>query len=125
MISRLIAYGPLNALVGSKIHWVKIPQDTTGNYVRLQTISDPRDSHLQGFQGSRVTRVQVDCFSPSFTTSRAIAEAIIGAMSLPATVDGITFGRTNVDIVRDLGEDTPTGYVHRTSVDLLVEHKAA
>ena len=95
-------------------------------YIRMQTISDPRPQHLNGYQKARVTRVQIDVFADSYGAARSAAETIIAAVSDPATVSGIKFGRTKAEGPRDLGEDVEgVGYVHRASLDLLVEHSLA
>lgn len=120
---RLAAHAPLTTLLGSnKTHWVKVPQNVNLPYVRLQVISDPRPEHLQGYDGARVSRVQCDCFSTQWGEARALAELIVTALANPATVGGIVFGRIKAEGPRDLGEDVGTTFVHRASVDLLVEH---
>lgn len=109
-------------LIGQLVHWSVVPQDSPLPYVRLQTISDPRPSHLKGYDGARVTRVQCDCFAASHLEATGLAEAIIAALAVPDDVDGVRFGFTKAEGPRDLGEDTPQGFIHRASVDLLVEH---
>ena len=123
--ARLIAAAGVTAIVGQKVYWGITPQGTVLPYVRLNTISDPRPEHLQGYDGSRITRVQADCFAGSYATARALAEAVIAAVADPATVGTVRFGRTKAEGPRDLGEDTASGFVFRASVDLLVEHKPA
>lgn len=109
----------------SAVHWVRVPENTGLPYVRLQTISDPRPEHLGGYDGARVTRVQADCFATKWGTARAEAEKIIAAVAEPATVGGVQFGRVKAEGPRDLGEDTAKGFIHRASIDLLVEHRLA
>lgn len=109
-----------------RIYPVVVPQNTPLPYIRYQTISDPRSEHLQGYDGARVVRVQVDCFASSYATARGLAEKIIAAVAQPATVAGVKFGRTKAEGPRDLGEEVATGtWVHRSSLDLLVEHALA
>lgn len=125
--ARLAAYAPLTTITGAgKIHWTKVPQTTALPYIRLQTISDPRPAHLQGYQSARVSRVQADCFADSWGKAREAAQAIITALAAPADVSGIHFGFTKAEGPRDLGEDVPGGtFIHRASLDLLVEHRLA
>jgi hypothetical protein len=90
----------------------------------MQVVSDPRPQHLQGYDGARVTRVQVDAFASTYGTARQLSEAIISAVATPATFGGVHFGRTAAEGPRDLGEDVDgIGYVHRLSLDLLAEHR--
>lgn len=110
----------------SRVYWTLAPQGAVRPYVRMQTVSDPRPEHLKGYDGSRVTRVQVDVFADSYGAARDLAESIIAAVAQPATVGGINFGRTKAEGPRDLGEDVEgVGYVHRLSMDLLTEHSLA
>ena len=112
------------AALTTELHWTRVPQGKSLPYVRLQTVSDPRPQHLKGYDAMRETRVQVDCFASSWGQSRAIAEAIIAATARPATHGGIQFGRVRAEGPRDLGEDTPSGFVHRANMDLFVAHKS-
>ena len=110
----------------SRVYWTLVPQGATRPYVRMQTISDPRPQHLEGYETARMTRVQVDVFADTYGAARSLAEIIIAAVAQPATVSGIKFGRTKAEGPRDLGEDVDgVGYVHRASIDLLVEHSLA
>jgi hypothetical protein len=111
------------AAVGTRVYWGIVPQSAALPYIRLQTISDPRDEHLKGYDGARVTRVQADCFAGSYAAARALAEDVIAAVAVPTATGGVQFGRVKAEGPRDLGEDTANGYVHRASLDLLVEHK--
>jgi hypothetical protein len=112
------------AVVGTRIFWVKVPQNAARPYVVLQTISDPRPAHLGGYNGARVTRVQADCIGDTYGAVRTLAEKIITALATPDTVGGVHFGFTKAEGPRDLGEDVDgVGFVHRASLDLLVEPK--
>lgn len=110
---------------GTRVYWTLVPQGTALPYVRMQTVTDPRLEHLQGYDGARVTRVQVDCFAATYAAARSLSEAVISAVAQPATVGGVRFGRVKADGPRDLGEDTANGFVHRLSLDLLAEHSLA
>lgn len=121
--ARLTGAAPVSAIVQTKVYWVKVPQDKARPYIRLQTISDPRPEHLQGYDASRVVRVQCDCFAETYAVARDLAEKVIAALATPATVAGVFFGRVKAEGPRDLGEDVGATFVHRASVDLLVEHR--
>lgn len=101
-----------------------VPEEAALPYIRYQVVSDPRPEHLRGYQGSRVTRVQVDCFALKYLDARDLAQKVITATSgAGAIFAGIRFGRIKAEGPRDLGEDvTGIGFVHRASVDLLAEH---
>ena len=116
----------VTAVGHSQVYWTLVPQGKDRPYIRMQTISDPRPQHLEGYQKARTTRVQVDVFADSYGAARSAAETIIAAVANPATVSGVKFGRTKAEGPRDLGEDVEgVGYVHRASLDLLAEHSLA
>lgn len=123
--ARLLADTDVAASVGTKIHWGIVPQSTPLPYVRLNTISDPRPDDLDGYDVARETRVQADCFASTYSAARSLSERVIAAVAAPFTTGGVQFGRVKAEGPRDLGEDTATGFVHRASVDLLVEHRMA
>jgi len=123
LYARLAADAPVSAVVGTKIYWVIVPQNAALPYIRMQTISDPRPEHLKGYDGARVTRVQADCFAATYGAGRQLAEKVITALATPASFGGVQFGRVKAEGPRDLGEDTASGFVHRASVDLLIEHR--
>lgn len=108
-----------------RIYPTIVPENAALPYVRYQVASDPRPEHLGGYQSARVTRVQVDCFAAKYSEARSLAEKIIAATATPGVTGGIHFGRIKAEGPRDLGEDTAQGYIHRASLDLLVEHKPA
>lgn len=119
--ARLLADAEVSGTT-TRVHWGIVPQGAALPYIRLQTISDPRPQHLGGYDGARSTRVQADCFAASYGAARGLAEDVIAAVAVPATVGGVQFGRVKAEGPRDLGEDTASGFVFRASVDLLVEH---
>lgn len=122
LYARLVAAG---TLAGDSIYWMKVPQNEAFPYVRMQAVGGDKDQHLKGYTSARVTRIQVDCFAKDYLTSRQLADEIAAAMNPPATVGNTRFGHTASSEPRDLGEDIADGFVHRTSIDLLVEHAAA
>lgn len=123
--SRLTGAAPVSAIAGTKVFWGIVPQATVLPYIRLSVASDPRPEHLKGYESARVTRIQCDCFAATYAVARDLAEKVIAAVAQPATVGAIKFGRTKAEGPIDLGEETPSGYVNRASVDLLAEHKLA
>lgn len=120
--ARLTADAAIAAVLAGKLFWNVVPQGTALPYVRMQTITDLRPAHLTGYDASRVTRVQIDVFAAKYAQARDIAEKIIAETEQPATVFGVQFGRGKAEGPRDLGEDTTAGFVHRLSLDLLIEH---
>lgn len=124
LFTRLSTDPQVSGVIGTKVYPTIVPQDKALPYIRYQIVSDPRPEHLGGYDRARAVRVQVDCFATSYVTARGLAEKVITAMTEPATVAGVQFGHTKAEGPRDLGEDVAgMGFVHRASVDLLVEHR--
>jgi hypothetical protein len=123
--ARLKANAGVVAALGDRLFWNVVPQATALPYGRMQTVTDLRPQHLRGYDASREVRVQVDVFAATYNAARTAAEAIIAAVAEPATVSGVQFGRGKAEGPRDLGEDTTVGFVHRLSLDLLIEHSLA
>lgn len=122
--ARLIADAGVSALVGTRIFPMIRPQDSALPAVRYQVISDPRPEHLKGYDGARSSRVQYDCFAETYLGARALANAVIAALALPAIASGVTFGRGKAEGPRDGGEDVAGGkFIYRAIVDLIVEHR--
>ena len=125
LVARLKSAAPIAGIVGSRIYWTKVPQDTDLPYIRMQTISDERPADLEEYDAARETRVQVDCFAESYQTARALAEAVIYSTAEPATISGVRLGRTKAEGPRDLGEDIAGKFIHQLSIDLLIWHRLA
>lgn len=107
---------------GSRVSWVQRPQASALPAITLQVVSDPRPQHLKGLQGTRATRVQVDCWADSYGGALAIARACIAALQAPTTFAGKQFGNAEVFGQIDLGEDANGSFVHRQAVDLNIWH---
>lgn len=120
IIARILATPAIG--VGNRAFWLNVPAGTALPYLRLQIVSDPRIEHLEGYDTARVTRVQADAFALLGSEAHAIWQALIDEFEQPRTIGGVDFGHSSAVGPRDLGEDTPAGFVHMVSGDLLIEH---
>jgi len=68
-------------LVGSRIYYVKAPQDVVKPYVVIQKISAIRFYAYSGESGLDDTRVQISIFATTYASCKAIAAAIQTAIS--------------------------------------------
>lgn len=105
---------------GNRVYWVDRPQASLLPAVTLQIISDFRPQHLKGFDQTRDTRVQIDCWAATYAAAIALKEAVLAAVVPINTSNGIRFDRAIIDGERDLGERIETQFIHRASVDLVV-----
>ena len=105
---------------GTRVYWVDRPQASALPSVTLQIITDLRPQHLKGFDETRDTRVQIDCWAATYAAATALKEAVLAAVIPINTSNGIRFDRAIIDGERDLGERTETQFIHRASVDLVI-----
>lgn len=110
------------SLVGTRIDWNARPQGKSLPAITLQTIHDGRPQKMSGFQVTRQTLVQVDCWGEKYADARNAAEAVIACLVPAADESGVRFLRSFVDRGMDTLEDTDNGQVHRVSIDLRVTH---
>lgn len=122
--ARLLAAVPVTTLVGQRVSWVDRPKTAGLPAVTLQVVSEERPQHMKGFDGLRSSRVQVDVWADTYGQTKEIAEAVTAAIVPSQAADGITFERAFFAGSRDLGEQTETQFIHRTSIDFIVHHSA-
>lgn len=126
--ARLLADGPLTALVSTRIDWVERPQGKSLPAVTLQGISDAREQNLKGFEGLQPARVQYDVWGDTYASVRDTVEALIAAAVPSQTGNGHRFTRAMVELPpRDLTERVSAGdglnkTVFRTTFDLIHHH---
>lgn len=83
---RLLADGPLTALVGTRVYMLKLPQKATLPAVRVQLIDEPKDYQLRGEDGAIRARVQVDAYQYEtatdwYTDASDVADAVDASLS--------------------------------------------
>lgn len=123
--ARLVDAAPVAALVGTRIYWVDRPQASALPAITLQTITEERPQHMQGFMGLDVSTVQIDVWGTSYGQVQQVKEAALAAVVPENTSNGIKFMRAFIDFIRDLGERVETQFIHRSSIDLIVYHTTA
>lgn len=113
----------VTALVSTRIYWGRKPQaDLARPYVVLQCIDGPRDYHMQGPTGYVPSRVQLDVYGDTYTSTKKATRAAVTVLSGHR---GGIFQGIFIDSERDLpaadaGEVTN---LFRTSVDIMIHHK--
>ena len=129
--SRLIDDSAVAALVADRVFLKFRPQSSLLPAVVVTMVSDPRPQLLGGaVPGRRQSRVQIDCWADGGSGTApqtrakvvALREAVIAALAAPGTFYGVLFGGAGFDPVRDLGEPTETGFLHRDSFDVQLMH---
>lgn len=129
--ARLLANGPLAALIGTGLDWMERPQGKPLPAVTMQCVADGRVQHLKGFEGLQAARVQYDVWGETYASVRAVVEALITAAVPSSTANGHVFSRGMVELApRDLTERISAGEgqsktVFRTSMDLVHHHASS
>lgn len=129
--TRLLADGPLAALVSTRIDWVERPQGKPLPAVTLQSVADAREQNFKGFEGLQPARVQYDVWADTFADARSTAEALISAAVPAQTGNGHAFARGMIELApRDIAERVSSGdgqrkTVFRISMDLIHHHASS
>jgi hypothetical protein len=77
IIDRLGTGSATEAIVGARVSWRLRKQGSALPAVVLDTVSEERTQHLDGFDTMRTARVQAACLATTYGASRALAEAVI------------------------------------------------
>lgn len=128
IIDRLGSGSATFDIAADRVSWRLRKQGSALPAVVLDTVSEERTQHLDGFDTMRTARVQAACLATTYGASRALAEAVIADLVGAAVVadaggDDVLFWQGSVEGPRDLGEQTETeGFLHRAVVDLILRY---
>ncbi|MBV7408203.1 DUF3168 domain-containing protein [Maritimibacter sp. DP1N21-5] len=124
LTSLLLADPDLEALVGTRVHWLTLPPGEAGApYLILQEISEVEPMHLEGPTGLRFARLQTDAWGERLADAVAVADAIEDLLNGYAAVSGgIRFERITKEMRRDIGpvDADGTRILSRVSMDFEV-----
>jgi hypothetical protein len=79
--ARLTGASAVALMVGQRVSWEDRPQETALPAITLGFVLDPRDQHMGGFQSLRRALVQIDVWATTFSSKKAIKEAVIAALA--------------------------------------------
>lgn len=130
--SDIIAYlktdSPLMALVGNgdspitcRIYPLILPQNWTAPAITYQRISGPRLHDLSGPSGRAMPRIQFDIYGSSYSSVKAVADALRSA------IDGHTgsMGSTDIGYVtieNDFDSYSDETEIWRVTMDFIISH---
>jgi len=122
LTSLLLADAGLTALVGDRVHWLRLPQEVDVKpYINLQRVSGARDYTMAGASGYAMGRVQADVWGLTYGSVKATAQALLAALSgyRGPTIQGV-FVESERD---DTGDDAGgVNRLYRTSVDVIIHY---
>jgi hypothetical protein len=120
--ARLKADAAFVAAGSNRVEWEEQPQNAAYPHTTLSVVSDIRPEHLKGYDATRPTRVQADCRAVTSKAAKAMARALIAALSPTGTFNGHVFGRIKAEGPRPLNEIVNGATIYRQSVDLIIWH---
>lgn len=127
LTSLLLSHAPLTALVGTRVHWLRLPESVSGYpYVNLQVVSGPVTYHSKGVSALEQTRVQADIWADTYTSAEAVARALKDLLSgYRGDLGGVKFRGIFLDGARDGDGETVKGqkYLFRHTMDFKINWK--
>ncbi|MBB4185826.1 hypothetical protein GGE07_002476 [Sinorhizobium terangae] len=127
MTTLLTGDARVKLLAGTKVHWVRAPQETVPPYAVLQVISSRDDYHSQGPSGLTDARVQIDAYAGTYLAAKRLSDAILAVLSgYRGIVSGVRLQGGFVDNRRDFpasssGDVMP---LFRRSADIIIWHSS-
>jgi hypothetical protein len=103
-------------IVGTRVHPVKLPQNTALEAITFSHISGPRDVSLSGASGTARARLRIDCWAERYREAKVLMKAVRGALD---AVSGAVAAMGEIDFYDDEAE------VYRTSIDYYFHHAEA
>lgn len=109
---------------GGRVTWGERPQGSALPALVLHIIGSVPGYTLEGDGHQRESRVQADCYAPTFLDARTLATAVSGCLSGYSGIVGTTrFQGIFQDSEQDLSEDAAAGgRVFRMSLDFIIRH---
>ena len=122
---RALLVAGLPGMSAGRLNWGEHPRDETRPYVTLHLISLREGRTMQGPDGLEQSRVQVDCYAPTFGQAREIGQAVKqllnhyrGGGFRGVFFDGMRTLREGGDS-RIIGSDESAAF-YRASLDFLI-----
>lgn len=107
----------------SRISWGEHTQDAGRPYIVLHLISVIQGHHMQGPEALEQSRVQVDCYAPTFGQVRSMAAAVKTALDFHS---GDGFLGIFFDGMRQTRESGDAGEaIYRASLDFLTNWRTS
>ena len=126
IIARLLADPGVTAIVGTRVHPGSVPQGTALPAIVFNRVDGAPLYSDDGEAGLETERVQIDCWSDSYSEAKRLARAVRASLSAFAgTVAGVAFQNILLDAERDLRErgSGAESYPFRTSLDFIIWHQ--
>lgn len=121
---RTLLMAGLPGVPALRVNWGEHPQDGGRPYVVLHLISVTQGHHMQGPEAMERSRVQVDCYAPSFGGAREMASAVKSALDFHRGGGFLGILFDGMRSTRESG-DTPGDALYRVSLDFIVNWRTS
>lgn len=113
----------LASIASGRRYWVRAPQGAVRPFLVLNRISGTPNYQMSGPSVYVASRIQVDCYADTYTTTKATARAVKTALSgyKGGTIQGAFIDNERDLPASDAGEVTS---LFRTELDILIHHEA-
>jgi len=127
LVAELLADAGVSALVGTRVHPHVIPQDGELPAITYQRISSQREMQMDGPLSLIRVRMQVDCWSSSYSGAKSLADAVRSALNGVGIRSPKTLGSESVQLVflesdNDLADFEGDKREYRVSQDWMIYH---
>ena len=120
IVTRLLAYEGLAALVGTRVYPLLLPQSPTLPAVTYQRIDAPREERFGG-DPVAYPRFQIDSWAKTYAGAKAVATQVRGALQLwRTTATDPQIMDSDIESDEDLYE--PDTGLYRVRADYIITH---
>ena len=124
LVTYLTGYAGLTALIGTRVHPLRLPETPTYGAVTYQRISAPRIQSHTGSSALAFPRFQFDCYATTYLGAKRVAEqlrlALDGFKGTMGGATGVAVGSSLSQSDRDFYD--PATRTWRVSIDFIIGH---
>lgn len=115
----------LRARLKAAVSGVAIEWERRRDYpcIVLSIVTQQIGRHMTGNDGQRRPRVQADVYALDNVTKVALRDMVVAAITPPAVVDGVRFGRAQQVRWSNAGEQGETEFVFRDMIEAVLPHQ--
>lgn len=122
VVARLLGDEDVAALVGARVDWERLPQGSPMPAIVLTIVVDEMPQTFKGFQATRGTSTQIDCYAATKIGAAALRKAVLAAVVSPVTVGGVRFQQAQDVSLRRTYEKRDATERYREIIDLTLWH---
>lgn len=121
---RALLIAGLPAVPSDRINWGEHPQFGGRPYITMHLISVTQGHHMQGPEALEQSRVQVDCYAPTFGGARGMAVAVKTALDFRSGGGFLGILFDGMRQTRESGDNAGEA-IYRASLDFLTNWRTS